>query len=171
MKKPLIIFILPLFLSACLTPSPSQKSTLKTAQTGLKKDECREQKAILESFLITGNSIEMSRFLDENMVREIIRPLFGGFDIDSENCSGYTAAMRDEATSLLLSRRDEFRSYLLRICSIPFDDGSHDGGGVSFDQQQNTAAAAALEYIDAPTGECRKKGFGLNNGASPPSSP
>ena len=155
MKKLFIIFTLPLFLSACSTSSPSTKST----QASLVTDECYHQKSILNSFVKTTYAIEMSSFMEEEMVRELIRPLSPEFDIDTKQCSGYTAAMRDEATSLLLSRRDEFRSYLVRICSIPFDDESHDAGLMSFNQQQYRAAAAALEYIDAPTGECRKKSW------------
>lgn len=99
----------------------------------------------------------MSRFLDENMVRELIRPLSSEFDIDSKQCSGYTAAMRDEAESLLLSRRDEFKSYLIRICRIPGDDENHDAGGMSYNQQQYMAAVAALEYLNASTDACYRK--------------
>ena len=96
----------------------------------------------------------MSRFLDENMVRELIRPLFSGFDIDTKQCSGYTAAMREEVESLILSRRDEFKSYLIRICRIPTDDENYDAGGMTYNQEQYVAAVAALEYINASTDDC-----------------
>jgi hypothetical protein len=152
MKKLFIISILPLFLSACLTPSPSTKTT----QANLAKKECHHQKAILENFLIRTNSIEMSAFLEEDMVREAIRPLSAEFDIDTKQCSGYTAAMRDEATSLLLSRRDEFKSYLLRICGLPTNDENYDVSGMAYNQKQHMAAIAALEYLKASTDECYK---------------
>ena len=155
MKNLSIIFILPLFLSACFTTSPSTKSSSTI-------DQCHDQKAILDSFSKKTYSVEMSTFLDENMVREIIRPLVSGFDIDTKQCSGYTAAMRDEATSLLLSRRDEFKSYLIRICRPPGDDGNYDAGEMAYNQEQYLAAVAALEYLNASTDECYKK---VSNGA------
>ena len=147
MKKILIIFILPLFLSACSTTSPSTKNSSTI-------DQCFDQKAILDNFVRTTYSVEMSAFLDENMVREIIRPLVSGFDIDTKQCSGYTAAMRDEATSLLLSRSDEFKSYLIRICKTVRDDENYDAGGMTYNQEQYLAAVAALEYLNASTDDC-----------------
>lgn len=152
MKKLFIIFILPLFLSACFTSSPSRKTT----QASLAIEECHDQKAILDSFVKTTYSIEMSAFLEENMVRDLIRPLFSGFDIDTENCSGYTTAMRDEATSLLLSRSDEFKSYLIRICRPSGANENYDVSEMAYNQEQYISAVAALEYINASTDECRK---------------
>ncbi|MDT8318300.1 MAG: hypothetical protein RQ824_09985 [bacterium] len=153
MKKLFIIFILPLFLSACSTSSTSTKSALPASPM----DQCQHQKSILESSLIRANAIEMSAFLEEEMVREIIRPLSGGFDIDTEGCSGYTEAMRDDIKSLLLSRRDEFVSYLVRICATPYDDEHYDASGMSYNQEQYMAAVAALEYLDASADQCYKK--------------
>lgn len=153
MKKLFIIFILPLILSACVTPSPSTKST----QVSLAKKECHHQKAILENFLIRTNSIEMSAFLEEEMVRELIRPLSGEFDIDTKQCSGYTAAMRDDIESLLLSRSNEFKSYLIRICRLPGADEKYDAGERAYNQEQYTAAVAALEYLNASSDECYTK--------------
>ena len=150
MKKLFIIFILPLFLSACFTSSPSTRAT----QASLAGEECFDQKAILDSFVRTTYSIEMSTFLDENMVRGLIRPLYSGFDIDTGQCSGYTTKMRDEATSLLLSRKDEFKSYLIRICRTSHDDESYDAGERAYNQEQYMAAVAALEYLNASTDGC-----------------
>ena len=99
----------------------------------------------------------MSTFLDENMVRELIRPLFSGFDIDTKQCSGYTAAMRDEVESLLLSRSDEFKSYLIRICRPSSINENYDAGERAYNQEQYMAAVAALEYLNASTDECYKK--------------
>ena len=96
----------------------------------------------------------MSTFLEEDMVRELIRPLFSGFDIDTKQCSGYTAAMRDEVESLLLSRRDEFKSYLIRICRTPSNDENYDAGEMAYNQEQHIAAIAALEYLNASTDDC-----------------
>jgi len=165
MKKLFIIFILPIFLSACFTSSPSRKR----AQASSTMDQCREQKAILESFLVTSNSIEMSHFLDENMVRELIRPLSIGFDIDTEQCGGYTEAMSDDVKSLLLSRRDEFVSYLIRICRLPYDDENNAVSKMTYNQEQYMAAVAALEYLNASTDGCYKKSSGRNkhNGTLP----
>ena len=159
MKKLFIIFILPLFLSACSTPQPAPPA--KAILTGLTGNECHQQKAILESFLIKTNSVEVSAFLEEDMVREVIRPLFPQFDIDSEQCSGYTAAMRDEAEGLILSRRAEFRSYLIRICSLPHDDEKQDASGMSYSGEQYAASVAALKYLNASTDECYKKSPGI----------
>lgn len=153
MKKLFIIFILPLFLSACFTSSPSTKSTLASSAI----EECQHQKAILDNFIRTTSSIEKSHFLEEDMVRELIRPLFMGFDIDTETCSGYTTAMRDEVESLLLSRSDEFKNYLIRICKPPGDNKNYDAGEMAYNQEQYMAAVAALEYINASTDECYKK--------------
>lgn len=153
MKKLFIIFILPLILSACVTPSLSTKST----QANLAKEGCHHQKAILENFLIRTNSIEMSAFLEEEMVRELIRPLSGEFDIDTKQCSGYTAAMRDDIESLLLSRSNEFKSYLIRICRLPGSDEKYDAAERAYNQEQYTAAVVALEYLDTSSDECYKK--------------
>jgi len=152
MKKLFIIFILPLFLSACFTSS----SSTKTTQASLAIEECHHQKAISDNFIRTTYSIEMSAFLEEEMVREFIRPLFMGFDIDTEDCSGYTSKMRDEVTSLLLSRSDEFKSYLIRICRPPLDDENYDAGEMAYNQEQYMAAVVALEYLNASTDECYK---------------